>query len=144
MKTIIERTHKSLGKADEVWNLLKNGSDVDKWLPFIASCNLQGEGAGAKRICKTDQGKEVNETILKIDHDTYTFVYGIDSHTMEMPTKDIIGTMKVEELDGQTISSWKIEYNYTLELDDSVKNEIEQGFKDMMSMGLQGLDNLLN
>ncbi len=144
MKTIIKTTHQSIGKVNDIWNLLKNGTDVDKWLPFIATCKLQGEGEGAKRLCKTDQGKDVNETILKIDHDTCTFVYGIDSHTMEMPTKDIIGTMKVEELSGKTVSSWEIEYNYTIDLEDSVKNEIEQGFKGMMSMGLQGLDNLLN
>lgn len=140
MKTIIKVNHESTQSSDNIWNVLKTGANVHEWLPFIASCELVGEGEGAKRLCKTDQGKDVNESILKIDHENKTFIYGIDNHTMEMPTKNIIGKMAVLEVNGKTNSCWEIEYDLTVDLDADTKLELEKGFKDMMLLGLQGLD----
>jgi len=142
MKTAVKISLESNLNPNLIWDTLKNGDNVQKWLPFIVSCELQGKGEGAKRICKTDNGENIIETILTIDHDNKTFIYGIDSHDMEFPTKDIIGTMKVENNNDITTTTWKIEYNYTSELDLNTKHEIEDGIKNMMTLGLEGLNNL--
>jgi hypothetical protein len=52
---------------EDLWKILRTGTDLEKWLPIIATCNLQGKGPGAKRICTTSDGKVLKETMLVVD-----------------------------------------------------------------------------
>lgn len=83
--------------ADAAWAIIRSGTGVDRWLPMITSCRLEGAGANAKRVCMFNDGHAVHElleTILTIDDDARLFQYSIDRQTM-MPIRNVIGTMHV-------------------------------------------------
>ena len=60
---------------EQVWNILRTGTNLDKWIPFISTCELEGKGVGAKRVCTTADGKVLKETILLVDESNRTFKY---------------------------------------------------------------------
>ena len=41
---------------EKIWNILRTGTNLDKWIPFISACKLEGKGVGAKRVCTTADG----------------------------------------------------------------------------------------
>ncbi len=127
---------------NKVWDLLKTGEAVDKWFPFIKTCKLEGEGVGAKRICSTEDGKTLEESILAIDHENMVFKYSIDNHTMDMPTENIQGTMQIKNQDGKTQLDWEVSFDLTMELDEATVNEMKGGMVMLMQTGADGLEAL--
>ncbi len=139
----VEVIHMSNQVDTAIWDLIKTGENVHQWLPFIETCELQGEGEGAKRICTTDQGKDLIESILKVDQENKVFQYRIDSHNMDMPTDNIIGTMTVKSNESRTAVVWAIQYDLTVDLDPGTAADLKSQMADLMKTGLKGLDNLV-
>ncbi len=122
-----------------LWDVLKTGAGVDKWFPFIKTCNLEGEGVGAKRYCTTQDGKSLEESIVAIDHENMIFKYAIDNHDMEMPTANILGTMHIRNEDGKANLNWEVIFDLTMDLDEATVNEMKGGMVGMMQAGVDGL-----
>ncbi len=104
MKQTIETKHFLNAPANNVWENISKATGVNNWLPVITACHLDGN----KRICTTEQG-DMDETILKIDHDQKLFQYSIDKQPL-LPIENIIGTMKVTEMNGKTELSWNLDF----------------------------------
>jgi len=131
----VKQTVKS--SSENIWNILRTGADLDKWLPFIATCQLEGTGAGAKRICTTPDGKTLKETILLIDDKNKIFKYKIDEQDM-LPLKNYVGTVSLVADKGQMEVHWGASFDMLME---AAYPQVEQGLTDMLKMAITGLDN---
>jgi len=123
---------------EKVWNILRTGSDVDKWIPIFASCKLEGNGPGAKRTCTTADGKVLKETILLIDDSNRIFKYRIDEQDM-MPLKNYVGTVTVMERNGNTDVIWSTEFDLTIE---EAEPEVEKGLRDLFKSAISSLESV--
>ena len=125
-----------MASPDKVWGILRTGTGLDKWLPVIATCKLEGQGAGAKRICTTPDGKTLKETILLIDDENKIFKYRIDEQDM-LPTKNYVGTVSVIESMGKTEVRWEAEFEMTME---EAYPQVEEALTGLLNMAISGLD----
>jgi hypothetical protein len=123
---------------EKIWNILRTGTNLEKWIPIIATCNLEGTGAGAKRICTTPEGKVLKETILLIDDGNRIFKYRIDEQDM-MPLKNYVGTVTVLERKGQAEVNWSAEFDLLIE---EAWPEVEKGLGDIFKMAISGLESV--
>ncbi|MEM8527883.1 MAG: SRPBCC family protein, partial [Bacteroidota bacterium] len=111
----------------------------DKWLPVITTCQLEGEGEGAKRICTTAQGNML-ETILEVDAEQRVFKYSIDEQPL-LPIENIIGTMQVLQKDEETELLWQLEFTLP---DESSFPMVKQAIEGLYAAGANGLAALSN
>jgi uncharacterized protein YndB with AHSA1/START domain len=123
---------------EKVWEILRTGTDLEKWLPIITSCKLEGTGAGAKRTCTTADGNVLKETILLVDDPNRIFKYRIDEQEM-MPLRNYVGTVTVLERKGNTDVNWSTEFDMTVE---EAWPEVEKGLKDIFTMAISSLESL--
>jgi hypothetical protein len=122
--------------AEKVWNILRTGTNLDKWIPFISACKLEGKGVGAKRICTTADGKVLKETILLVDDSNRSFKYRIDEQDV-LPTKNYVGTVSVSENMGKTEVMWIADFEMTIE---AAWPEVEKGLTDLLTGAISGLE----
>lgn len=122
--------------AEKAWNILRTGTNLDKWIPFIATCDLEGKGVGAKRVCTTADGKILKETILLVDESTRTFKYRIDEQNV-LPTKNYVGTVSVIESMGKTEIIW--EANFEMVIEDAWP-DVEKGLTSLLTGAIAGLE----
>ena len=101
MKKRIETTHTLDASVEQVWKNVRTGAEWERWLPILSGSTIDGEGKGAKRVCKMHDGNELFETILESNDEQKLFQYQIDRQSF-MPISDIIGTMKFSENNGET------------------------------------------
>ncbi len=115
--------------AIDIWNKVRTADGMDKILPsIITSCRIEGAGAGAKRICGTDNGP-IEETILLIDDETMTFKYSIDNEDAPLPVSNYVGTVRVTDLrDGKSSFLWSADYEAKGMSDEEVKGMLEGVF----------------
>lgn len=121
---------------EAAWNILQTGTNLQKWIPIIATCELHGSGAGAKRTCTTPEGKILKETILLVDGANRIFKYRIDEQDM-MPLNNYVGTVSVLFRKGQTEINWSAEFDLLHEV---AWLEVEKGLTDIFKMAIAGLD----
>ncbi|MFZ6014119.1 MAG: SRPBCC family protein [Bacteroidota bacterium] len=124
--------------AEQIWNILRTGTDLDKWIPIIATCKLEGSGAGAKRTCTTSDGKVLKETILLVDESNRIFKYRIDEQDM-MPLKNYIGTVTVLERNGHTDVNWSTEFDLTVE---DAEADVKNGLSELFKMAIASLNSV--
>ena len=93
MRKKIETQHQLDAKLDEVWSNVRSGAAWEKWIPILSGSTIDGEGEGAKRVCKMHDGNELFETILESNDEQKLFQYQIDKQSF-MPITDVVGTMK--------------------------------------------------
>jgi uncharacterized protein YndB with AHSA1/START domain len=122
-----------------VWKLVSQGGGVERWLPIIASCRLDGHGPGARRACATVHGHHLDETIETIDHASQIFQYRIDRQDL-MPVVDLVGTLHVSE-HGAGLAEVLWFLNYEL-VDAAAAEAVRAGIADIYAAGLAGLERL--
>ena len=126
--------------ADAAWAIIRSGTGVDRWLPMITSCRLEGAGANAKRICTLHDGTaehELLETILTIDDEARLFQYSIDRQSM-MPIRNVIGTMHVTAI---SASQCEILWFANFELvDANAMAAVKAGLEGVYQAGIAGLE----
>lgn len=144
-KKVINEVDKILNTSPEkLWNAIRTGENVHLWLPLIQTCELQGEGLGAKRVCTTDDGSSLEETITNIDDKTKTFEYTVDSHTMQIAATNFHGKMTIKDDNGKARLNWTVTFNLTTELDEATIDELQTGMKNSMKDGFLGLELIAN
>ena len=84
--------------ADEVWSVVGAISNVERYIPMVASSKVQGSGLGAKRTCvvankKGEESGKIEEEIVDFDNDAKTYSYTITSSPL--PVENYVGTVKV-------------------------------------------------
>jgi hypothetical protein len=120
--------------SELMWETISAIGGVDVWFSqIIKSCEVIGEGAGAKRICNTDAGP-IKESIDIIDHENRLFQYSILEQNL-LPVKNLVGTMQVEESEGQTFVKWEA----TFKVDPSAEAEIQNQLKGFYVAGINGI-----
>lgn len=123
MRRFISTQHEISAPLNKVWAKIAQGDGVESWLPIIKSSKIEN---GNRRFCEMHEGGDLEETFLKSEG-TKTFMYSIDKQEA-FPAENIIGTMKVEELDSNnTRLFWDVEMD--IEQDEvfaEIKNKIEQ------------------
>lgn len=125
--------------AATVWKIISQGGGVDRWLPIITSCRLDGSGPGARRACTTVRGQHIDETIETVDHASQVFQYRIDRQEM-MPVVNLLGTLHVSE-DGAGMAEVLWFLNYDL-VDAMAADAVRAGLSDIYAAGLAGLERL--
>jgi len=123
--------------AATVWNIVSQGGGVDRWLPIIATCHLDGSGPGARRACTTAQGQRIDETIETVDHASRIFQYRIDRQEM-MPVTNLLGTLHVaEDSNGMAEVLWFLNYDL---VDVAAADAVRAGIAGIYAAGLAGLE----
>lgn len=122
--------------AERVWKIIGAVGGVDKWFaPVIKTCRVDGD----KRYCTTDAGP-LNEDILEVNHQSKIFRYGIPEQNM-IPVKNILGTMKVNDL-GNGKSS--VEWSATFDVEEDKEAQAKEMFRGAWTMGINGIEKLIN
>ena len=122
--------------AEKVWKIIGAVGGVDKWFaPVIKTCRVDGD----KRYCTTDAGP-LNEDILEVNHQSKIFRYGIPEQNM-IPVKNILGTMKVNDL-GNGKSS--VEWSATFDVEEDKEMQAKEMFRGAWTMGINGIERLIN
>lgn len=124
--------------AGKVWNAIGSGDGLDKWMPVITECRIEGSGEGATRYCTMANGAKLRERILEVNHGRRRFKYGIDEHPL--PAKNVVGTIEIRDLGGgRSEVSWSAEFD----CDAAHKQELEGMLKGSYEQGLEGLEKYL-
>lgn len=123
---------------EAAWNILKTGTNLQKWIPIIATCELDGNCAGAKRVCTTPDGKVLKETILLIDNSNHIFKYRIDEQDV-MPLNNYVGSVSVLHRKNKTEINWSAEFDL---IHEAAWPDVEKGLTDLFKLAIAGLDSL--
>ncbi len=140
MKKKIETTHELSAQLEKVWKNVRTGGRWERWLPILSGSTIDGEGAGAKRVCKMHDGNELFETILTSDDQEKVFSYRIDQQSF-MPISEVIGTMKFSEEDGRTKLDWSVEFEVESE---EIFSQVKPGIEEIYATSSQKLAEISN
>jgi uncharacterized protein YndB with AHSA1/START domain len=121
-----------------VWNTIAAGDGLDKWLPVITQCRLEGSGAGATRYCTMANGAQLKERILEVDHARRVFRYSIDEHPL--PARNLTGRVEIRDQgDGTASVSWGARF----EVEPPYRSELEEMFRGVYEQAIRGLEAFL-
>lgn len=121
-----------------VWETIAAGDGLDKWLPVITQCRLEGSGAGATRYCTMANGAQLKERILEVDHARRIFRYSIDEHPL--PARNLTGRVEIRDLGGGAASvSWGARF----EVEPAHRSGLEGMLRDVYDKAIQGLEAFL-
>lgn len=123
---------------EAIWSTIAAGDGVDRWLPVVTSCRLEGVGPGALRFC-TAGGTELEEQIDVVDSAARLFQYRITRQAM-LPIRNIIGTLHVASLAPKAAHVlWSLRFD----LDDASQLDAVGGtITELYRAGLAGLERL--
>ncbi|MEP1034166.1 SRPBCC family protein [Ekhidna sp.] len=138
MKKRIETNHTLNASLDQVWNNVRTGAEWERWLPILSGSTIDGEGKGAKRVCKMHDGNELFETILESDDKQKIFQYQIDKQSF-MPISDVIGTMKFTRNNEETKLEWTVEFEVENE---EIFAQVKPGIEEIYTTSSQKLAEL--
>ena len=121
MKKLISTTNPISAPAAKVWANLRTGEGVDKWLPPVTACRVEGN----RRYCEAGDAR-LEETIEESSDETMTFCYSIQKQDM-IPVTDIAGTIRVEAVDADnSLLHWDVDFDVeSEELFGQLKPQIE-------------------
>lgn len=121
--------------AARAWDAISDIGNLDRWFPIIESCTVNGEGPGAKRVCRLVDGSEVHEAITDIDHSARRFCYTIVASPM--PISNYLGTVEVKDAGGAGAEiSWTVEFDVATEARDEIVAMLQTAFSD----GISGIE----
>lgn len=83
--------------ADDVWDILRQMDDIDKYSSAIAKVDWTGaKGVGGERVCSAPQGQgQFKESIVSFDDDARSYAYAV---TEGVPFKGMVNSFKVVDL----------------------------------------------
>ncbi len=130
-------TKKIATHADKLWETIRRFDGVDKYVPVITSCRVEGSGVGAKRFCTMEDGTELAEDLLSLDEKTRTLTYSVTSK--DMPVESYIGKVKITALGD---NDCEIEWSSTFDVVGAPEGEIKTMIEGVLGMALDGLDTM--
>lgn len=96
----------------KLWSKVKAFNDMHKYLPaMITSCEVNGSGEGASRVCGTENG-DILETLQSLDNDNMTLEYSIDNEDAPLPVSNYRGKASIEKLsDNKVKFTWSATFD---------------------------------
>ncbi len=118
---------------EKLWEKVRQFNNMHQYLPaMITSCEVQGNGEGAKRICGTENG-EILETLLSLDDNKMTLRYSIDNEDAPLPVSHYTGTVVVKRLaDAKVEFSWAATFEPKGMPEAEVVGMLEGAFKSLL------------
>ena len=92
-KSEVTRSRTFAASPARLWDLVADFGSLDEIMDGIDSCEMEGEGVGAKRTMVMGGGPPVVESLDVLDHDGMTLTYSILE--APLPFKDYSATMVV-------------------------------------------------
>lgn len=123
--------------ADHVWRDLRSFRGIERFLPPIERSEVDGEGAGAVRVCTMHDGGKLEERLERIDDERRELEYVIVSSPM--PLENYRSTMQVLD-EGPT--SCTVVWRATFDAPEGAEHELETSMSDLYAAGLDGLAQL--
>ena len=138
MATVVKVTKNIDISPELVWNTISAGDGLEKWLPVITQCRLEGSGEGATRYCTMANGAQLRERIVEVNHARRRFRYAIDDHPL--PARNLFGTVEIRDLGTRKSEvSWSADFD----ADEPQRTELEGMFREVYSGAIDGLANFL-
>jgi Polyketide cyclase / dehydrase and lipid transport len=122
--------------AQAAWEVIRSGGAMDRWVPAITSCKLEGEGIGARRICVIN-GQELIESVETVDDASRLFQYRILQQSL-MPVHNVLGTIHVSSAGpAEAEVLWFV--NFELE-DEAALPVVKAEIEGIYRAGIEGLE----
>lgn len=118
-----------------VWSTIAAGDGLEKWLPVIAACRLDGSGEGAVRHCTMDNGAQLTERIVEVDHVRRVFRYTIDEHPL--PANGLTGAVEVR---ADTPVGSVVSWGASFDAEPQHREQLEAMFRDVYDQAIRGLE----
>ncbi|BBL71224.1 SRPBCC family protein [Methylogaea oryzae] len=136
MKTKQAITKKLRVPVDTAWQAIRAIGRLDVWFPFIETCRVEGQGAGALRYMTiANGGGDIQDTIVDIDDAKRRLVYL--RPVSPFPVSHYQGTVEVfQSYDGLAVVVWTIDFESRPEDADAVA-ELVHG---AISAGIDGME----
>lgn len=120
--------------ADEVWSLVSNFSELDKFVEAVADCTTEGTGIGAVRTLTLADGGKVKEKLESLDADQRLLTYSIVESPM--PIENYNGTMQVKNIEnGKSEFIW----SSTFEAAEGAEDDMKEAMAGLYESGVEGL-----
>jgi uncharacterized protein YndB with AHSA1/START domain len=118
------------------WEIIRTGANMDRWVPAITQCRIEGDGVGARRVCVVDN-HEMHESIETVDDPTRLFQYRIHQQAM-LPVRNILGTLHLSACGAEeTEVLWFV--NFDLD-DEAAWGPVRDGIEALYRSGIDGLE----
>jgi len=122
-------------QADKLWETIRQFDGVDKYVPVITSCRVEGSGVGAKRFCTMQDGAKLSEELLSLDEQNRILTYSVNSD--DMPVENYTGKVEITELGN---NDCKIEWSSTFNVKGAPEQEVKTMIESVLGMALDGLE----
>ncbi|VAW64150.1 hypothetical protein MNBD_GAMMA09-1304 [hydrothermal vent metagenome] len=118
----------------KLWQKVRQFNDMHKFLPsMITSCEVQGSGEGAKRICGTENG-DILETLRSLDDVNMILQYSIDNEDAPMPVSNYTGKASVRKLgDSKAEFTWSAIFDAKGMPETEVVKMLEEAFNGLLN-----------
>lgn len=124
-------------RAEEVWETLREFNRVQKFLPLVASCTVEGYGVGARRVCTLQDGTKVFERLVTLNEKKRVIRYSIvQSH---LPFESYLGTIKVRDVGHHKC---EIEWSSTFDVVGASEAQVVAMIEDRYSQSIGRLEKL--
>lgn len=135
MRTKQAITKKLHVPTEQAWRALSNIDKLDVWFPIIATCQVEGKGAGARRYMTLTEGGKITDHIEAIDEAKRQLIYlRVES---PFPVTHYRGTVEVfDSYDSQAIVVWTIDFESAPE-DSAPVAELVKG---AIAAGIDGME----
>ena len=125
--------------AKEVWKTLRDFNRVEKFLPAVASCTLEGTGVGARRVCTLQNGSKVFERLVTIDETERILRYSVTQSLL--PFESYLGTIKVRDIGNHKC---QIDWSSTFDPTGIPESQVVGMIESMYLESIEGLEKLYN
>ncbi|MDP6953928.1 MAG: SRPBCC family protein [Alphaproteobacteria bacterium] len=123
---------------DTAWQEIRSVGGLERWVPIVQTCEVEGSGVGAVRKCGLGEGAFVFEKVESIDEAQRVFTYSITESPL--PLENYMGRMQIGPgADGGSEITWSCEFA----CDSAAEAEMTAMLEGAFSDGLAGLQSLL-
>jgi hypothetical protein len=121
--------------SDRAWEALSRIGRLDVWFPSIASCIVEGGGAGAYRYMTLKRGGEITDRIADIDPGERRLTY--QRVRSPFPVTSYTGTVEVfKSFDSLAIVVWTVDF----ESDSKDSAAVAEALRAGIGAGVDGMD----
>ncbi len=121
--------------CDKVWAAIKSIGGLERWIPIIATCNIEGDGVGAIRVLELVGGGEMRDRIIEIADRERRLRY--DRFQLPFPVTTYLGTVEVRSAGEKRAEiSWSIK----MDVDAGKKDELLGLIQGAISDGIDGFE----
>jgi hypothetical protein len=121
--------------SDKTWRAISAIGGLDRWFAVIASCRVNGKGAGATRTMQLANGDEIIDVIEEINNRQRRLRYARTKHPF--PVSMYRGEVAVRAAgDGKSEISWLVD----IEVDKTARDAVTVFLREALSGGVDGLE----